>query len=232
MSDTIASRSKAAPELVRDGVRDSIIRGDYPAGHQLRQDEIADKFGTSRIPVREALRQLEAEGFVVISPNKGAVVRARSIHDIIELFDIRIALECRALKLSIPNLAIEDIESAREILKEYQSKSDDHGWPEMNWNFHWTIYSPCNRPNLVSMIEANFGHVNMYLRSQSTISTSKQRPLKQHVDLLDLCEHGDVGAAVSMLEHHIEQTQKSLRAAHRRSIAPRGASYQPENSDL
>src|SRR6266480_5545786 len=79
----------SAPDVVRDGLRKAIFDGDLVAGTQLRQDEIASRFGTSRIPVREALRQLESEGLVIFHPNRGAVVKGLSLEDVLEMLDIR-----------------------------------------------------------------------------------------------------------------------------------------------
>jgi DNA-binding GntR family transcriptional regulator len=203
---------KSAPDLVRDGLREAILAGLYSEGQQLRQDDLAEQFGTSRIPVREALRQLESEGLVEIQTNKGAIVKAISIDDVFELLDIRIALECRALKLAIPNMAVEDLDLAEEILAEYDQSPDPALWGEMNWRFHWTLYSPCNRPRLLAMIEANYGHVSRFIRRQVSTATGKTKPQQDHVELLRLCKGNNVDAAVALLERHIEQTQKSLRA--------------------
>lgn len=203
---------KSAPDLVRDGLREAILAGQYGEGQQLRQDELAEQFGTSRIPVREALRQLESEGLVEIQTNKGAVVKGISIDDVFELLDIRIALECRALKLAIPNMAIEDLDVAEEILADYDRAPDPALWGEMNWRFHWTLYSPCNRPRLLAMIEANYGHVSRFIRRQVSSATGKTKPQQDHVELLRLCREDNADAAVALLEKHIEQTQRSLRA--------------------
>lgn len=213
-NDTI--ERKPAPELVRDGLRAAIIAGDYEEGTALRQEEIADRFGTSRIPVREALRLLESEGLVIFQPNKSVIVRGLSLDDVIEMLEIRIALECRALKLAIPNMAIEDFETAAEILKEYDESQDQAAWGEMNWRFHWALYVPCNRPKLLAMIEANYGHVSRYTRRQVSSATGKANPQQDHVKLLELCREGNVEDAVALLEKHIEQTQRSLRANLRR----------------
>lgn len=204
---------KSAPELVRDGLREAILAGRYGEGQQLRQDELAEQFGTSRIPVREALRQLESEGLVELQTNKGAVVKAISLDDVFELLDIRIALECRALKLAIPNMAIEDFDLADEILAEYDQAPDPALWGEMNWRFHWALYTPCNRPRLLGMIEANYGHVSRFIRRQVSTATGKTKPQQEHAELLRLCKEDDVEGAVALLEKHIERTQKSLRAA-------------------
>lgn len=210
-----------APDLVRDGLRASILAGAFEAGHQLRQDEVAEQFGTSRIPVREALRQLESEGLVIFHPNKGAVVRGLSLDDVLEMLDIRVALETRALKLAIPNMAVEDLDTAQEILDRYDETSDPESWGEMNWRFHWTLYAPCNKPKLLAMIEANYGHVNRFTRAQVSLAAGKTRPQKEHHELLEFCREGKVQQAVDLLERHIEQTQKSVRASSRRMEAAR-----------
>jgi DNA-binding GntR family transcriptional regulator len=215
MAVTTAEVRKSAPEMVRDGLRDAILGGKYVEGQQLRQDELAEQFGTSRIPVREALRQLEGEGLVQLQANKGAIVKGVSIDDVLELLDIRIALECRALKLAIPNMAVEDLDVAEEILARYEEAPDPATWGEMNWKFHWTLYSPCNLPKLLSMIESNYGHVSRFTRRQVSLATGKAKPQQDHVELLRLCREGDTERAVNLLEKHIERTQKSLRAATR-----------------
>src|SRR5262245_34547634 len=89
-------------------LRDKIPAGDYPEGQQLRQDALAIEFGISRIPVREALRQLEAEGLVSFYPHRGAVVSSLSLQEIEELFDVRAVLEPDLLRRAISNLT-EDV---------------------------------------------------------------------------------------------------------------------------
>lgn len=221
MSTKQAAIKKPAPDVVRDGLRASILSGKLEPGRQLRQDEVAEQFGTSRIPVREALRQLESEGLVIFNPNKGVTVRGLSLEDVLEMLDIRVALETRALKLAVPNMAAEDLEAGQEILDRYEKASDPKAWGEMNWRFHWTLYAPCNRPKLLAMIEANYGHVSRFTRTQVSRAAGKTRPQKEHYELLKLCRQGRAKEAVDLLERHIEETQKSMRAAARRADAGR-----------
>ncbi|MGV2052416.1 GntR family transcriptional regulator [Agrobacterium sp. 22-209-1] len=206
---------RPAPELVRDGLRTAIFSGELTEGTQLRQDQLAEQYGTSRIPVREALRQLEAEGLVRIEPNRGAVVTSLSLDDVLEMLDIRIALECHALRLAIPNTAEEDLDHAASILDAYNSDPDPGNWGMVNWSFHSTLYAPCHRPKLLQMIEANNGHVNRFVRMQVSLAAGKERPQREHETLLELCREGRIEAAVKLLETHIEQTQKSFRASRR-----------------
>src|SRR5216110_2266218 len=100
---------------VADKLREEIIRGTIPEGAELRQDAIASQFHVSRIPVREALRQLDAEGLIAIVPNRGAIVPALSPEDIEELFSIRALLEPELLKLSIPHLNENDFSEAAAV---------------------------------------------------------------------------------------------------------------------
>ena len=212
----------SAPAMVRDGVRRAILDGEYVSGTQLRQDELAERFGTSRIPVREALRQLEAEGLVTIEANKGATVTAFSLPEVLELLDVRIALECRALKLAIPNMVDGDFEAAEAILRDYAASGDPGCWGDANWAFHSVLYAPCARGKLLAMIEANYGHVGRYTRFNVSRAAGKERPLREHRELLHHCRSGAVAKAVVLLEEHIAYTQKSLGAAARRSFAPGG----------
>jgi len=206
---------QSAPDVVRDGLRNAILNGALVQGTQLRQDQLAEQFGTSRIPVREALRQLESEGLVRIEPNRGAIVSSLSLADVLEMLDIRIALECYALRLAIPDMVEDDFELASQILQSYEGESDPDNWAQMNWRFHWTLYAPCQRPRLLSMIQANCEHVNRFVRTQVSRATGKERPQKEHYQLLDLCRQGKSDAATALLEAHIGQTKKSVQASQR-----------------
>jgi DNA-binding GntR family transcriptional regulator len=206
--------------MVREGLRRAILDGEYASGTQLRQDELAERFGTSRIPVREALRQLEAEGLVTIEANKGATVTAFSLEEVLELLDIRIALECRALRLAIPNMVDGDFEAAEAILQGYACSGDPQLWGEANWRFHWTLYVPCGRAKLLAMIEANYGHVGRFTRLHVSTAAGKERPMREHWELLRLCRAGATAKAVQLLEAHIAYAQKSLIASQRRATLP------------
>src|SRR5262245_22263850 len=93
------------------------MAGVLPEGQQLRQEALAADLGVSRIPVREALRQLEAEGFVAIESHRGAVVSKLSLDEIIELFELRIRLEGWLLALAIPEMGVDDLEKAGAALE-------------------------------------------------------------------------------------------------------------------
>jgi len=206
---------QSAPDVVRDGLRNAILSGELLQGMQLRQDQLAEQFGTSRIPVREALRQLESEGLVRIEPNRGAIVTSLSLADVLEMLDIRIALECHALRLAIPQMVEDDFDLAAQILGSYGGDADPHSWSVMNWRFHWTLYAPCQKPRMLSMIQANCEHVNRFVRMQVSRAAGKERPQQEHYQMLDLCRQGQVEDAVTLLAAHIKQTKKFVQASQR-----------------
>ena len=211
---------QSAPDLVRDQLRQAIHAGEFQPGEQLRQEELADRFGTSRIPVREALRQLQTEGLVTLERNRGAVVAALSLQEVLEMLDIRIALECRALFLAVPNMIDIDFDAAAKILKSYDKEPRPQKWGEMNWRFHEALYLPCNRGKLLAMIEANYGHVSRFVRTQVSMASGKEKPQKDHYEILAACRGGDARKATNLLEQHITHTQKSLMAASRQMRKP------------
>src|SRR5512143_1313775 len=129
-------------------LRERILRGDFPDGDPLRQDALADELGVSRIPVREALRQLEAEGLVTFNPHRGAVVSSLSLGEIDELFELRAQIEGDLLRRAIPHMTAEDHARAAEILDAYElalHKGQVPVWGALNWQFHSTLYAPADR---------------------------------------------------------------------------------------
>src|SRR5215813_13319088 len=161
VTSNLAIPRKSLTSAVAEKIRDQIIRGEIQEGAQLRQDAIANQFHVSRIPVREALRQLDAEGLIAIVPNRGAIVPALSPDDIEELFSIRALLEPEVLKRSIPRLTAEDFSHADEILNRYvkELRREDHisSWGRLNWQFHSTLYSRAERPHFMAIIR-NVNH--------------------------------------------------------------------------
>jgi DNA-binding GntR family transcriptional regulator len=199
-------------QALADALRQEIADGRLAPGEALRQEELATRFGISRIPVREALRTLQAEGLVNYSPNRGATVAVVSDAEIQEMLEVRIALECHALRLAVPNAADADIAHARGILQDYDAAPDADAWSAMNWSFHWTLYQPCDCRRLLDAIERNFKHFNSAARTKISALAGKERPQREHHKLLALVGKGRVDDAVALLEQHIRDTQRSIRA--------------------
>lgn len=216
-ADDFAIPRQSLTSAVADKLRDQIIRGEIPEGAQLRQDAIATQYRVSRIPVREALRQLDAEGLIAIVPNRGAIVPALSPDDIGELFSIRALLEPEVLKLSIPHLTDDDLSDAESVLTKYVSelKRDDHvsAWGRLNWQFHSKLYSRANQPRFMAIIRNVNNSGERYTRLQLYLTHGINRANEEHHQILALCRQRDVAAATKLMREHIEHAGESLKKA-------------------
>ncbi len=205
--------AKTLPQQVAERLRDAILTGKLPGGQTLRQAELAAQLGVSRIPVREALRQLEAEGFVVLHPHRGAVVAVLTAEEAIEIYDIRTALEAQALRLAVPNLSRETLAQAEALLDKIDNLSDGRSmprWAELNWQFHALLYAAAQRPRLFEMIKQLHDNVGRYLRGSLTVGAHSKPSQKQHRALLAACKKKDAQTAVDILQQHLAATSQKL----------------------
>lgn len=205
---TGARRGDQAVEIV-DALRADIISGALPAGSELRQQQLAARFGVSRMPVREALRCLEAEGLVVLAPNKGATVAPLSIADLREVYEMRIAAETLALRLALPELSNAQIERAAAIQSTMESAPvADFG--TLNAGFHTALYQPCSRPRLLSHIGVLSNAADRYLRVTVASLDYAEKSHREHHRLLEACLRRDEADAVSCLTGHIGEAGAAL----------------------
>jgi len=212
LSAQVASRYRTAPEVVAEVLREAILRGMLRAGNQLRQDELASQLGVSRIPIREALRQLDAEGLVKFLPHRGVVVSGLSVDGIQEIYEIRIALESTALRLSLPHLTDEDLSRAQEVLGELDRVTDITRWIELNRDFHTLLYAAARRPRLLALIDSMRANVNRYMYLYISLLNYQPRSQEEHRRILEAVKRRDADAAVKALEHHLGEACRELVA--------------------
>lgn len=199
---------------VGDELRRRILDGTFQSGVQLRQDALAEEFGISRIPIREALVQLESEGLVKIVPHKGAIVSELSISEIDELFELRLLLEPRLLEASAPHLTAEDFAQLHAILDEYNSeiKAMHVGrWGELNTRFHLLMYRHAEKPRSLTLVANLLQDCDRHARIQLSINNNTERATREHNELVTLCEQRQFDTASALLKSHIEHAGKSLR---------------------
>lgn len=211
-------KAVTAAQKAYDEIKRRITDGALAEGAPIRQDEIAQAIGVSKIPVREALSRLESEGLVVLTPNAGATVATLTIGDYIEMLDMRLALECRALELAVPNMASSDIMKARQLLSAYDQAMTQEDWSDLNMRFHACLYAPANRPRLVAMIRSVQDHMGRMLRLRVSGVAGHGRSHLEHIDILEACEQGDTVKAVALLRKHIEQTQREVQGSFRHAV--------------
>ncbi|MBP2302950.1 GntR family transcriptional regulator [Azospirillum picis] len=203
---------RTATEFVEAAMREAILAGTLPAGSPLRQEELAAAFGVSRMPVREALRQLEARALVEFHPHRGAVVAEISAEDSADIGAIRAALEPAALRLSLPRLTPEDFALAAELIAEMDAESDPGRMGELNRRFHMTLYARAGRPRLLALVEQHLAAADRYLRFQFAALGYHPRSQDEHHALLAACRAGDADAACEAVTRHVLQAGDLLAA--------------------
>ena len=208
-------KPRSLHHTIRDTLRQDILGGVLQAGHELRQDALAERFGASRIPVREALRQLEAEGLVIHQPNRRTVVAGMSVAQLCELLDIRIALECHAARLAVPNMVQRDYEAMERILADYAASDTLEDWAEYNRQFHLALSAPANNARLRRLIEEYCLNTDRYTHVAMSEATGLERPMQDHYALLAACRERNVERVVELLHEHIDHTRKELQADER-----------------
>ena len=196
-------------------LRSQILRGHFPDGEALRQDALARQLGVSRIPVREALRQLEAEGLVTFTPHRGAVVAKLSLDEIDEVFALRADTETGLLRLAIPHLTQEHFDRLDEILLRYEralQRGEVAMWGELNWQFHSTLYAPANRPITLGLMQRLHDHADRYVRVQLAVTHWQSRAIQEHRAIAAAARRKDVRRACALLRQHILSAGHSLES--------------------
>jgi DNA-binding GntR family transcriptional regulator len=196
-------RHKTAASLVLETLRQGILSGAIAEGTPLRQDVLAAKFGLSRMPIRDAIRQLETEGLVVQEPNKGATVATMTLEDIVEIFDMRVMAECTALKIAFKSMTEDRLAELNETIRAMDATKDADLLSKLNQQFHNLLYHNVNRPRLQALIKSLHGSVDRYLRFLLTNLDYHKRSQKGHRRIVKACASGDRDAAIRTLEEHL-----------------------------
>ncbi len=217
-------RRQTLAGMTLDALRDRILHGIYPEGEPLRQDAIADELGVSRIPVREALRQLEAEGLVTFNPHRGAVVSSLSLPEITELFELRALIEVELLRLAVPNASADDVARGRQLLDAYDTallSGDVASWGAMNWQFHSTLYAPADRAFTLGVAQRLHQQCDRYLRMQLALTRGATRATTEHRAILAAVRKRDAERACALLRDHVIGAGRTLHdfLANERGIA-------------
>ena len=212
-SAAIPRQSLAAAVVER--LRDKILHGELREGEQLRQDAIAAEFQISRIPVREALSHLAAEGLITIVANRGAVVSALSPDEIMQLFETRAVLECYMLRQAIANFTEKDFQAAEEILRHFEESlendADVKSWGQWNWTFHCALYAPANRPVMLSFLKTLNNNCDRYTRLHLVFTRDLHMAGKAPLELLDAFRTKNPAIASDALWKHITTAGEYLK---------------------
>jgi DNA-binding GntR family transcriptional regulator len=199
-----------------DALRDAILNGVFEDGQELNQVALAKHFGTSRVPVREALRQLQAEGLVRGEAYLRMVVNGLNIDRVTEIIDIRSALEAYLLGRAMERADEGYVERLRELCDEMDDAPDHHAWLEGNRRFHDALYVPADAPIAADLVTNLSKRVERYLRlwSDGQGVHRNREANSEHRAIISCIEAGHRRKAVAELKRHIAHTRTRVIALH------------------
>lgn len=197
------------PDVIYDRLRREIATGEITPG-PLRLRPLAERFGTSQIPVREALRRLESDGLVSFLSNRAIVVNAVSRDELDEIFGIRKELEAFALRVAARRIADDQelLGRLEELMDTMDAQEADAGaWRTTNEEFHDVLYGAAQLPRLHGLIRNLWVSVEPYLRMYVTAAPSLRGAQEQHREMVRRISTGDVAGAEELLREHLDATR-------------------------
>lgn len=202
----------AASARVADYLREAILNGEIRPGERIRQEDVAERFGASRLPVREALRILEAEGLTEHEANKGARVPRLDMHEVDVVYQMRERLEPLALTESIPHLTDAELRRLDEVQAQIEANTDVSSFLALDREFHLLSYTGCRFEQLTGMVTRLWNSTQHYRRAFVSLGGPGRMWVvnAEHRLLLDAIERRDPVDAERYLSGHIRRTRIEL----------------------
>ncbi|WP_411381664.1 GntR family transcriptional regulator [Pseudomonas sp. MPB26] len=192
-----------ARSVIEETLRNAILDGRLPCGTAMRQQELASLFGVSRMPVREALRQLEAQSLLHVVTHKGAVVAPLIEDNSAETYELRMLLETEALRLSIPLLTEADIIEADAIIDALEQEKDYREIGRLNRLFHMALYGRAPNQRLLKLVEHGLNEEERFLRYNLEAMGLGETSQEDHRELLSLVAQKKTAQSILTLRNHL-----------------------------
>nr|WP_197999174.1 GntR family transcriptional regulator [Pseudomonas simiae] len=215
-----------ARSVIEETLRNAILDGRLPCGTAMRQQELASLFGVSRMPVREALRQLEAQSLLHVVTHKGAVVAPLIEDNSAETYELRMLLESEALRLSIPLLTEADIEEAEAFICALEQEKDYTEIGRLNRLFHMALYGKAPNQRLLKLVEHGLNEEERFLRYNLEAMGLGETSQEDHRELLNLVAQKKTQESILTLRNHLMRGMEVITAylngldAHGKKVTP------------
>lgn len=213
MAGKRAITKQSLPEVIANDLRERILSGELAEGETIRQESLAEEYDVSRMPVREALKRLNAEGLVQWANNRGGSVTKHSLREIGEIFDLRILIEVDLFHHAIPNMTSADFARCEEILTEMERSYDENDvgkWGVLNYEYHSALYAASQRKLTNELLDRISLQSDRYVRMHLSVMKQREPAKKDHRDLLRLAQERKVEEACDVLANHIRRTKEQL----------------------
>jgi DNA-binding GntR family transcriptional regulator len=215
---------KPLRELVLDAIREAIINGDLKPRERLMEIQMAEELGVSRTPIREALRKLELEGFIVMIPRKGAYVADISFKDIADVYEIRAALEGLAAALAAERITDEELDEMERYLvgkAEAIANNDMDKLVDVDTRFHELIYQASRNERLSNIISNLREQIQRCRTTSLSVPGRMQQSMQEHRAIVEAIQARDSQLARQMAQDHIENAENIMMESLKKEGLPR-----------
>lgn len=206
---------RRGPDDIADELRAAIADGIFPPGHRLVHEELADRFGVSRIPLREAIRTLVGEGLVQSPPGRGTFVTALDLTEIDEIYDLRRLVEPSFSEHVVQRCSRADAARLGEMVgrMDHIEELGSEGWSRVNFAFHLDMYGLAGLPMRYEVISRLYHQLEPYSRFYVHGTHALDRVQAEHKAMVAALTEGDAGELSRQIIAHIDGGQQGLRAA-------------------
>ena len=209
------AKHRTKEEYVADFLREGIISGQFERGSKLKQAQIAEMIGTSITPVREAIKLLEAEGFILGSSHRGAIVAPFDINATEEITDLRVTLECKLGLKAVDRLSKRDIDELRQLqdqIEDASARGDRDAVRSINYRFHELIYQAADLPQTLRFVRTLWARYPFDLINK--LDQRIDRASEEHREMLSALIARDEAAFLQALRSHIRSAWDEFKASY------------------
>jgi DNA-binding GntR family transcriptional regulator len=195
-------------EHIAISLRDAIRSGELPDGYELNQIALAEHYGVSRVPVREAMRQLQAEGWIDAKRHQRAVVRGFSPERILEILELRSVIEAFLIEKAIATITDDELARLEGLCDEMASSRDHRHWLELNRVFHHELYESAHSVSAIELVDQLSSQVERYVRSRGETIEREREAVAEHRAILAAVRKRDVAESQRLVKAHIGETMQ------------------------
>jgi DNA-binding GntR family transcriptional regulator len=210
-----SARRVTAQDAVLASLRSDILTGSLGPGDQIVQDALADRYGVSRVPVREALKTLESEGQVVYHPHRGYFVAELSVEDLLEVYRLRTILEAEAIRHAVPALSDEDVAilaALHEDIDRAADAGDVIAMTAANRQFHFAIFDAGGLPRLSRLLRQLWEATDAYRALYYGTADNRRRVAGEHAGMLEALRARDTERLITLHDEHRQHSVGAVRA--------------------
>ncbi|MDF2823125.1 MAG: GntR family transcriptional regulator [Mycobacterium sp.] len=194
---------ESAASRIAGQLRNEILHGEIAPGSRLSQLSIAERFGVSRIPVRDAIQLLAGEGLLHPTTKATAIVTGMSVPELQELYELREAVEPMATQIAVPNVGRADIMTMRKQVSVMENSNEAPIWLAANAEFHAAVYKRANRPRTIELVEQLRRLTDRYLYMHLEVIGQTEHLHAEHAGILRAVESGDAALAARLTKEHL-----------------------------